>query len=200
MRMPLSLLDLLSCSLAAVIIILIISLSTGTGNRDAMTQATLIELKFLGDDAPVPLEAYLQWKGGTDSLTLRKFSPDGKEEIMEFDFSPAQDSLLGIGSFIYPGIRRLGFYEHNEKLSYGRKIDLTIPTQQELLKLTLVLESNYDFDIVYKLTSKNNESKTGGYEIEDGGRILLHIICYERVTLICTGDEENRIMEKRLMY
>lgn len=49
--MSLSLLDLLSCSLAVVVILLVIALNTGKGSQDATDQAIVVEVLIYGSNS-----------------------------------------------------------------------------------------------------------------------------------------------------
>ena len=66
--MSLSLLDLLSCSLAVVVILLVIALNTGQGSNDANAQTIVVEILVYGsnDVRDDPLE--LSWGSITEEL------------------------------------------------------------------------------------------------------------------------------------
>ncbi|MEO8148342.1 MAG: hypothetical protein ABI723_11920 [Bacteroidia bacterium] len=86
--MTVSLLDLLSCGLAVVVILLMISLNSGMGNENQLEQAQYIEITFHNREVN---QIELQYKDSTSIVNMEQ-----RESFYFADFGRAIDSLAGI--------------------------------------------------------------------------------------------------------
>lgn len=138
--MSVSLLDLLSCGLAAVVIMLMLSLNSGFGNGSNLDESTYVELTVHGGGVG---RFFLKWREKVDTMQLSI-----KESFYYLDLSSEKDSLLGL--------RVTAFDKASEQpgLSSCRVLQLAIPPKARGLELGIeTYEEIGDYVIEYYATN-----------------------------------------------
>lgn len=191
---PLSLLDLLSCSLVAVIILLIISLNTGSGQEDEVEQATLVEVYAFGDRGiPRPDSIVLTWKQRRYLVSnpLKPFNPDGINDLQELAIPNGLAQELNIGSFIFPRTQNYP-YGFSNTLRAGRRMEFTFPKEAKGTELSFYYRVSQNFELIYRLTSRSKVSPIRVFKMPGQDAIELKINCGKRVALIGNNSSKRQ--------
>ena len=155
--MNVSLLDLLSCGLAVVVILLVVSLNSGMGSRDKVDEATLVEVTAYGVVKLVE-PCTLQWRKTTKALKYIPIS-EKNEAIVKLNLPSTLDSILGVGSVLY---QERQTYLLDEKQAGGIKQEFTFPRKARGVRLAYNLEKyglpNDSILLGFKITKKFGES------------------------------------------
>ena len=116
---PVSFLDLLSCGLAVVVILLIVSLNTGQGSIDETIQTTSVDITTFGYTKDVP-EYIIKWKEETIAgvpVPIDGVSTEEMEiarlKILKDTLTKAMSAVSGIiysspKELVFNGVRKLG--------------------------------------------------------------------------------------------
>ena len=140
--MDVSLLDLLSCGLAVVVILLVVSLNTGEGQLDESERTTLVELTAYGfvemDDS-----IKLKWKSLDTILSTIPMEGSLDESVRKLQIPQRLDTLLGIGSTLFTKYQEYSFGRSNK---IGLKTEFSFPQKAR----TASLDIRFDLDDYYR--------------------------------------------------
>lgn len=179
--MSVSLLDLLSCGLASVVILLMLSLNTGMGGRDNVNQSHFIEITF--HDARAINKAFsLGFQDFQEVVLLKQ-----KESFDYLELPEPLDSIVGI---------RAAVFRHASDLAeYGRALTLqiSIPEKAKGLNLSFDVDASSTF-VEYSATntfeSLYNKRDTVELDTDNSSRFTLK---YTGITEAWLYDGSNII-------
>ena len=153
--MNIALLDLLSCGLAVVVILLIVSLNTGSGRKDEVDQAVLVEIISYGAVA-LPDQYLLKSREGSDTIRTVPM-PGGGNQILQLAIPPKLDTVLGIGSIISEEVQQ---YVLRGKNRPGVKQEFTFPRKAKGTRLSFLLDPygvRNEFHLGVKIINKTDK-------------------------------------------
>lgn len=122
--MTISLLDLLSCGLASVVILLMLSLNTGMGEEDKLNQSNFIEITVHGGFLD---KFQTEFEDEKDSISVKQ-----KESFFFLGFSPKLDTI-GIEGTMF-------FHTSNFRESIATTLQISIPENAKGIELNFQIE------------------------------------------------------------